>query len=69
MYKYRCLYTCLETENGKMTILPFSVSTFKDITCVKFISLLHRRTHTMLVVAKPVTWRLDTNGHVKPEVI
>jgi len=60
MYKYRSLYSCL-------VILPFSVSlTFNNVTSVKFISLLLRR--TMLVVAKPVTWTLDPNRPHKPEV-
>jgi len=53
MYKYRSLYSCLVIS------YHFKSITFKNVTSVKFISLLHR--HTVLVVGKQVTWTLDPN--------
>jgi len=41
----------------------FQSLTFKNITSLKFISLLYRR--TMVIVAKPVTWTLDPNRRRK----
>ena len=47
-------------------LTALSSLTFKNITSVKFISLLHRR--TMMIVAKPVNVAVIQTGHVKPEV-
>jgi len=61
MYKCRCSYSCL-------VILRFSISNIQNITYVKFISLLHKR--TMLVVAKLITWTLDSNQpHISVDIM